>query len=233
MSKTVTLGQLRTRARQLANMDSTPSTDTLCGDTEVDGYINTHLSDLYDVLAAAAPEGYYSSDVEFNTTAGTISYALANVGLTDFRSLQRIFLKVSADQRLPLTTIVDADRGGYRAPQGAYTVVVRYTPALTDLANTNSTFDGVSGWDELVVALAARDMLIKEESDITGVEVKIQDLRQRLDAYANKRDQGEPPRMRRAAGLTTPFPQSLHGYQLRAGYIDLYSISPCLWPVAL
>ncbi len=224
MSKTVTKGALRTRAQYAANMEGS----TFVSNAEWDTYANVHTQAVYDMLVDASPPDYYSTDNTITTTAGTIAYALPS----DFRSLQMVYAAESSTRYRPLEQVSDIELMAYDAPQGTYTVILRYTPTFTDYVNDNSTFDGVSGWDELIVAYMARDALMKEESAIDAVQLKIQGLEARIQSLAGKRNQGASwPISDTDAISRYPFPyrQAVSAYHLRGGYLDLYSAAP-VWP---
>lgn len=67
---------------------------------------------------------------------------------------------------------------------------------LTDTGSDTHTImsmvDGINGWEELVVLHAAIRMANKEESDSRALKDERNDLRNRLQAMADNRDQGEP-----------------------------------------
>lgn len=67
---------------------------------------------------------------------------------------------------------------------------------LTDAGTGDQTilsmFDGVNGWEELVVLEAAIAMLAKEESSTTGKERARDRMLARLEAMVDDRDSGEP-----------------------------------------
>lgn len=198
---------------------------TFVADSELTGYVNVNCQEVYDMLVEASPPDYFSTDYTITTVAGTIAYALPS----DFRSLQQVYAQEATDYLRPLTLITDVDRIRFRSPQGAYTVIVRYTPAFTDLSGDSNTFDGISGWEELVVAMCARDMLLKEESDVSGVMQKIVMLQERIRSQAHNRHQGMPRYITDVDAITQwpyPYRQSINAYQLRAGYLDLYTLHP-------
>ena len=221
MARSVTLLQLRTRARQAANFESAT---TFLPDADVNERINTHITEEYDLFIQASPPSYYSSTTTISVTSGTTTYALPS----DFLSLQSVFLSQTGGQVREVMPIRSGERAYYRAPQSSYTVTVEYTPTPTLLSSDSDTFDGVNGWDELVVALVARDMLIKARESVEQIQLKIGELRGRIRTMGN-RDRGKPRYLRDgdqpdAQNRAQAFFASgtISAYRLRAGNIELY-----------
>lgn len=221
MSRTVTLAQLRTRARQLANFEGAT---TFLPDADVTERVNTHLTEEYDLLIQAAPPSYYSSTTTVSITSGTTAYALP----ADFMSLQCVYLTESSGQVREIMPMRGGERPYYQAPQGSYSASVEYTPTPTALSSDSDTFDGVNGWDELIAALVARDMLIKARESVEQVQLKINELRARIRTMGN-RDRGKPRYLRDAdqadqrVGRRAYYAVGTIGaYRLRAGNIEFY-----------
>lgn len=72
MARTRTLTELRTDARQRADMENS----TFVSDTEATRYINLGVSKLYDLLLQARGDEYYMQRMDFTTTAGEELYPL-------------------------------------------------------------------------------------------------------------------------------------------------------------
>jgi hypothetical protein len=232
MARTVTLLQLRTRARQLANMESATN---LWPDADVTERVNTHLTELYDTFRVASPPDYYSTSVAIAVVAGTTAYAFAS----DFIDVQSVYVRSSSagtinpgDVKYEVRPIRESERGFLQTPTQAYNVVVEYTPTLTLLASDGATFDGVNGWDELVVALVARDMLTKARESTEALEIKINEMRMRIRTMGT-RDRGAPQYIRDVDESsyrgTVPGAASLYGYRIRAGNIEFYECAT-VWP---
>lgn len=224
MAQPVTLGSMKTRARRGANMESS----TFITDAELTDLFTEHTQDLYDKLVEASPPDYYSTEYTFSTVAGTLTYALPS----DFRSLVMVYAPEQVNGMRPLAQLTDLQRVNYRAPQGAYSVMMRYTPVFPGYVDDSSTFDGISGWDNLIVSKVIRDLLMKEESDIAVIQNKINDIEQRLLSQASNRHQGMPRFISDYADIYSwpyPYTNVLSAYQLRGNGLDLYVISP-VWP---
>jgi hypothetical protein len=225
MARNVTRLQLRTRARQRADVEN----DSFVSDTEINDLINVYLAELWDILIAASPPDYYSSTWTFATTPGTVSYAVPG----DFLALVAAYV-VESGVKIPLDAVGDLDLTPLQAPTTAATVEVRYVPApptlSTDSDPTTGTLDGVSGWDQLVTCWVARAVLVKDKRDTSQIDAEIAHLEQRIRSNAPRRHAGMPRSVQDVESIGSwPFGQAVAAHQLRAGYLDLYT-TRAGWP---
>jgi len=220
MASNVTLLELRTRARELADMDNSE----FWTNTRINARVNAHAADLYDKLVAAGPPEYYATDATLTTVSGTLASSLP----ATFRSLVGVYAQEGSTTKLrEIYPIRGGTRLAYDAPQGAYNVTLRYVPAMTALSGDADTLDGVSGWEELIVLLCARDMRIKEDSPVDDLMMAIARMEGRIVANAPKRG-GGPRFVRDMDDEEAPYWASnpICGYELRAGSIELFQRSP-------
>lgn len=231
MAANVTRLQMVERARGLANMRATG----LINATEAADWCNIELASLYDELVDAAPPDRFSTEVTVAVAAGTVAYALPST----YRSTQHVWVQTGGSiyERTPLRPLRGSELGRCAAATAAYTVIHRYTPAppvlTTDSDPVTGTFDGISGWDDLVVARLARRFKIKETPNqpVPGIETIIAEQRARVFSQVGKRDQGGIDLVTEVEDFEQPWPFSvtLVGYQLRAGYLDVYQ-QRTSWP---
>lgn len=212
------------RVRRLANMENSE----FASDEDILILINTYIADLYDMLVSAGPPDYYSEDTQLVTIPGQISYELATY-IPDFRTLIMVYSQEGLpDFFRPLRQINNTDRLIYRAPQGAFTLKIRYVPTPPQLGTTG-LFDSVSGWDEYAVSLAARDLLTKEESNVDWLDMKIARLADRIKRYASTRNKGQGWYVQETDKYVEwpyPYRQTVNAYQLRGRFLDIYSLHP-------
>ncbi len=220
MARTVTLLSLRTWARQLADVESDPNIT----DAELTALANRHLCEVYDALVDAGPPDVYASTTTVTTVAGTTLYALP----ADFRNLLELYAQESATQFRLLHPMGNGERGRYRPPTGAWTLTLDYIPVPPTLVNSSDTFDGVSGWEELIANLMARDVMVKREADPGVVINTIDRLNARIQSRARNRDRGHPKYTSDMDAQSAAFPWSsttnarVNTYRLRAGNIELF-----------
>lgn len=220
MARVVTLLQLRTWARQLANVENDSNID----DAELTSLANRHLTEVYDALVDAGPPEYYASTTAVTTVPGTTLYALPD----DFRTLLELYAQESNTQLRLVHPMGNGQMGRYRAPTAAWTLTLEYIPAPPTLVNDGDTFDGVSGWEELIVALMARDVMVKREADPGVVINTIDRMNARVTSRAKSRDRGHPKYATDQDEQFAAWPWSsstnsrINAYRLRAGNIELY-----------
>ncbi len=221
MARTVTLLEWRTWARQLSDTENDPNVT----DDELTALANRHIPAVYDALIEAGPPDFYASSTTITTSAAQITYPLE----VDFRALLEVHVVESSVHRRPLRPMGSGQRGRHQAPTGAWDVEVDYIPAAPVLVDDGDTFDGVSGFEELVANMMARDVMIKRESDPSAVMSTIAMLEARVRTRSKNRDRGNP---RRVTDLDEVYANEwpyaygsssrLSCYRLRAGNIEFY-----------
>lgn len=210
---TVTLAQLRTQARQRADMENS----TFISDSELNSYINASYAELYDLLIATYEDYNISSDT-ISIVANTSSYSLPS----NFYKLRGVDLVLDAlGNAVTLKPFNFQERNSYMftptwnvvglsylryhmqgnsikfvpVPNTNQTVKLWYIPAITRLTLDADTVDGVNGFEEYIVIDAAMKMRIKEESDIQELVMQKEAMRQRIQAMAASRDAGSPEKV--------------------------------------
>lgn len=221
MARNVSLLELRTGARRLSDTVN----DRNVSDDWLTSLANLHLCDVYDRLVDAGPADYYAATAQITTSNGIIEYPLE----VNFRNLLNVYVRESSDERRPIFPMPEGARGRFKAPTGEWTLDVEYIPAPPTLEDDGDTFDGVSGWEELIMNLMARDVMTGRESDMSPVLATIARLDARIASRARSRDKGQPKYVTDLDDAQwAPFPYGWAGssriacYRLRAGNLELY-----------
>jgi hypothetical protein len=220
MARTVTLSSLRTWARQLADVECHPTS----AHAELTALANRHLTEVYDALVNAGPPEYYASSTTVTTVAGTTLYALP----ADFRTLLDVYSHESDTDLRLIHPVGNWQRGRYVAPTGVWTCTVEYVPTASALVADGDTFDGVSGWEELIANMMARDVMVKREADPSIVINTIDRMQARISTRARSRDRGHPKYTTDADAQAIHFPwgsstgSRIDAYRLRGDNIELY-----------
>jgi len=230
VSRNASLLQLRTWARELSDVENDPNIT----DDELNALANRHLTEVYDRLVDAGPADYYAATTSFETEDGTVEYPLE----VDFRNLVGVFVRETTSSRRALMPMPNGARGNYKEPTGEWTIDVEYIPVPDALEADGDTFDGVSGFEELIVNLMARDVIKKREGDPSVVLADIARLESRIVSRARSRDKGQPKRVTDLDEIfDRPYPfgwawgygigsaSKLACYRLRAGNLELYEAS--------
>jgi hypothetical protein len=206
MASLVTFADLKTRARQLADMEFSQ----FVSDDEVGYYINAGAQGLYDLLISAG-ELYKITSTSISLVANQDTYSLPS----DFYKLLGVDLS-SQGQPVTLKKFEFAERNKYSyypfyntrgltalkyivqgdslrfipMPNSNDSITVWYAPTMPALVNDADTFDGVNGWEDYIVFDAAIKMLIKEESDPTAIMSMKKEVEQSIQKMKVIRDQG-------------------------------------------
>lgn len=204
-----TLLELRTKARERADMVNSQ----FVTDSELTGYVNSSIAELYDLLTSAFGSDYNLSSYSFVTVASTQDYALP----ADFYKLKGVDSQISGDlwfsirpfnfnERNRNQDIVWGLIGGpsirYRMvgnnirfspmPTGPFNMRLWYVPVAAKLAADGDTFNDINQFSEYVVVDAAIKMMQKEESDVSVLMQQKMELRKRIEVMAADRDIGQP-----------------------------------------
>lgn len=219
MAREYNLAEIRRRAKVLSDMVN----DEFVADADWNDFINANLCEVYDLLCAAGAPQYYNSTTSITTVNGTLSYALPQ----DFRSATCVYGVLSTDRRVPVQQLEDYELVSYRTPTSSQVMLLEYVKSPPVLEDDADTFDGVSGWEELIVSMSARDALIKEESDVSAVQQKINELRGRITSKSRTRGTGS--RKIRDVDLARrgwyPGVNAIKGCRIRGDNIEFYETS--------
>lgn len=208
-----TLAQLRTAVRQRADMVNS----TFITDSELNGYINNSIAELYDLILQKYGNDYFVSSSNFNLVSGTDSYTLP----ADFLKLIGVDLALASNDFITLKPFMFSERNRYTStslrgyygasfyryrlrgnniifnpiPNVTNQITVWYVPRPTTLTSDSDTFDGYNGWEEYVIVDAAIKCLQKEESDVSVLLAQKKALEVRIEEAAGNRDAGFSPRI--------------------------------------
>lgn len=202
MARTVTLLQLRERVRQRADMQTSLFVD----DSELNGYINDSIAELYDLVRESNGEDYYT------TSTPTVMYLTSSVSVyalpSDFLSLKTIQLQNGSNwinmERTNLKMIgLNTNYAGHYQYRLASSSIIfdptpsstgtqfrmHYVPASPVLTSDTDVWDGFNGWDDYVVVDAAIKCAIKgEDSIVSDLRIQKAALEARIRKMAPARD---------------------------------------------
>lgn len=205
---TVTLSELRTRARERADMEATG----FIKDSELNTYINASYAELYDLLVSKYGSDYFvAPEHSFTTTLNVDKYPLP----ADFYKLLGVDAQLTPSSWITLKRFEFSDRNisqmgdissaeftRYRVfggnillspvPKAAQAMRAWYIPLPETLVGDSDSFSGVNGYEEYVVIDAAIKMLTKEESDTRDLKFEKEAMKKRIEDMADSRDVGSP-----------------------------------------
>ncbi len=225
MAAPQTLDDMRTRVRELANME-TQAASGFVTDDELRRRLNEALKGVYDLLIEARGQEYYIVSTAIPLASGTASYALpadfyqgAGIVVSDGSNYHQ--MATWEMQELATLYTITAQTSGsiynlryryqgsnvvfYPIPGAAWTVGLHYIPAMTELVLGADTFDGVNGWEQWAVLTAAIDILNKEESDTSALMVERSMVEARIRKLAGSKDAGRASRITDVRGDWAPW----------------------------
>jgi hypothetical protein len=230
MARALSLAAMVTRAQQFADLPITPispptTTDIVTSAEWVD-MTNAAITEVFDALVAAAPPDYYSADQPITVTAGTTSYALP----ATFRTLVAVYqIDSTTGRRVEIRALRREELEQVSAPTIGVSLSMEYVPAPPFLSDPADTFDGVSGWEECVSLVAARNAMDKQQQDSSAIQRRVMELRDRMTPAHAKRAVvpqyiNRAPTRRGAWGnaFSAASSNPLVGYRLRGSSLEVY-----------
>lgn len=207
---TTTLGDLKTQARQRADME----TSTFVGDTELRDYINSSIAELHDILVQSYGSEYFNITYLFTTTEGQDSYPLP----ADFYKVNGVDVKLNGQDFISVKRFNFNERNRYNditiwnlsgipsiryrviganlvfspKPDGLTDVKMWYTPVAAKLSADSDTLNDFNQYSEYIITDVAIKMMQKEESDVQVLMAQKQALLQRITYASQNRDAGDP-----------------------------------------
>lgn len=221
MASNTTLLKMRTGARLYA--DQRPSgASVFITDTELTVLVNLKVRELYDMLIQARGEEHYATEGSLSIVAGTSRYSLPAAfyllyrvtlewGTNDWEDLPSMDSLRDRSRLTNSGTWANRSLKAYRlrgsqieilpTPRSAVTARLQYVPAFTDLAADGDTFDGINGWEKMVMLGVAMEMRAIEEQPYADLQGLYNEQKQRIEDMATERDALEPKRVQ---DITTP-----------------------------
>ncbi len=228
MSRLVSLLEFRTAAREATDTVG----DVFITDAWLTDRANQHLTDVWDRIVDAGPPDRYAATSTFTEVAGTPSVPLP----ATLRNFVDAYI-VESGYRNRLSSMRGGTRGGYQAPTRGYTVEVEYIPAPDVLVADGDSFDGISGWEEMVVLLMARDICKRRDVDPSAFLADIEAMKMRIESRARSYDKGSPKYVTdtddsrtgysRGYGFPWQITRQISTYRLRGANLELYE---SVWP---
>jgi hypothetical protein len=178
-------------------------------------WINQAICEVYEHLANKF-EGHYVSEASLSTVAGQVYVNLPS----DFWKLLRLDVLQSSGVYYPMRRIALSAEDGYAngaffdsrygiyeyygyyirasriqlvpTPTKVDTIRCVYIPYSTDLSASSSTFDGINGYEDLVVQIVLRKCYQREQKDTRPAQMEIDRIFKRIDREASERNAAEP-----------------------------------------
>ena len=220
---TITLSELRTLCRELADMEAATASNHFVDDAELNRRINEACAELRDLLIELRAQQWFIAEHTIDLVVDQVTYTLPS----DFYLLELVLASdgalATADEIVTVDPYEMTEEAGLRmwsvssgastvshyryrligdhihilpVPQDAtHDITLRYVPAYQEMASDLDTFTCPQGWWKWAALKVAIDLLNKEESDTSGLAAQLGSLTQKIRALAPSRDHGRPPRI--------------------------------------
>lgn len=221
-ARTFTIDVLISRLDKLCDIEN----DTHLSSAEKFEVMNSAIAETWDLLMDCGLAEKQVKNVSISVVAGTTNYPLFTAA-TDFYRIHKVYVVEQNSQLRPLQRLNPSDVYPYSAPTASGTVKLYYLP-YSPVLTTGQSFDGVNGWEEYVLMVAACAVKMKKEEDYNLFYRRKKELEQRIRAMGNV-DFGEPMRVtRKWSRRKDPFAvfnSPINAYCLRGDNLELYTYS--------
>jgi len=214
MATTMTLLEMRTQVRQRADIVNSQ----FFTDSELNGYINQSLFELYDLLVESYGENYFVAPPFIINTDGINQFF--NLPTNFFKELGvDLLINGLQESAVTIKPFNFSDRNRYSIPNfqtfygvsnlryrlngnqiwftplpaSGQTIKLWFIPSMPTLSLDTDTFDGFSGWTEYVIIDAAIKCKIKEESDGSLLVLAKDKIIKRIESASKNRNAASPP----------------------------------------
>ncbi len=223
MARAVLASEMLSRLRQMTDAENDPH----LGDAELYRVLTMAVANTWDKIVSAGTGTEYKKSVTFNTTDGQTDYPFATLCPDgDFYRVSQVYVDEGSGQFRPISRINMAETQSYRAPQGSVPMVLWYIPCAPVWTLGTETFDGINGWEEHTLNVAAEVIKKKKMDDPGPYRQARMELEQRIARMAN-RDDAEPPRvirkrMRQSMDYYASYRNNISKYDIRGNNLSLY-----------
>lgn len=218
---TRTLLSLRDRAKKRANLENSD----FVTDTEWNEYLNYSISELRDIITSKAGDDYFASSQDISLLNNSETYPLPDdfykILWVEILSEDGYYYKMKRfevsekNNYIIFNSFVPDIRYRLRGDElifaplsaiGGRSARLWYVPLLTELSSDSDSLIGFNGWDEYPVLRSAIMALEKEEQDTSSLSMRLDQLRLRVEAMAENRDQGQPMRIQDNNSASAVYP---------------------------
>lgn len=219
MSYSITVSSLITNARQRANKERS----NFVTDSEVLGLVDRAYKELYD-LVVTTYQDYYADSYDFNVVGGVKDYPLPDnfykllgvdmyIDADRFVTLRQFMFQERNKYRFNMITptiptqimqyhILGSDLRFMPSPTSQTQMRLWYVPRAKNLtlsgspaSNETNVINGQNGWEDFIITTAAIYILLKEESDVSGLMAMKEEAKQRVMSVGVNRNTAEPERI--------------------------------------
>lgn len=218
MGRSVTVGEIKTRALQRANMENSQ----FISPQEMTYLFNEAYSEFYDLMVATF-QNYYASQYAFSTVAGQTDYTLP----ADFYKSISVESAVGTSRWMTVFPFDELEKNAVLTTNQQIPIVscrLNYIPTPTYFTSDASTVDCGPGWETLLVTIMAISMLEKEESNTDALERRYAKDLKRIQDMAQNRDTLFPGRVADVTVYDSAYIRNALRYRVYGNYLQMISV---------
>jgi len=232
--RSVTSAELLSRLRSAVGAEN----DTHVKDPELYKVLTSAVADTWDQILSygIGTEGVKS----YSLTAipGQIEYDLTSL-VPDFYRVEQLYVVESDGRKRSLGHINPSEIYCSSAPRQGANLKLYYFPVAPTFSTGTETFDGINGWEEHTIQVAAIYIKAKKEDDTGQFRARKRELEARMQVMANRLQDSPPRVVRRHPGygvgcrgtrygrhgydLGFPYNAGVRSYNLRGANLELYA----------
>lgn len=219
-ARTQTIDFLISRLQKICDIEN----DSHLSSAELFEIMNSAIAETWDVICSTPMAEKYVTYANFSTVSGTLTYDLYTIAPTFYRLHQLYVLENGGTVMRPLQRLNPAEIQTFTAPTSAVTMRMYYLP-YSPVLTTGQSFDGINGWEEHTLMVAACAVKFKKDDDYSRFDRRRMILEQRMKAVGGT-DFGEPIRVsrkhRRNRDPFLLFNSNVNAYGLRGDKLEIY-----------
>lgn len=191
MARAVLASAMLARLREMTDTEN----DTHVTDTELYKALTVAVADTWDRILKAGLGGEYVKKVTFNTVANQREYVIGTiVSAGDFYKVSQMCVNEGDGIQRPISRISPDETYGYKAPTAIVPMILYYIPCAPVWTTGAESFDGINGWEEHTLNVAAMKIMAKKQDDVSPFRTAKREIEARIDSSGN-RSAGEPARV--------------------------------------
>lgn len=223
MARTVQPNELMERLESITDTER----DKHLGTQEKWRFLSSALAEVWDKVIESGGNEYVKT-VTFNTVSGQETYSFASIAPDgDFYKLKALYVDEGNGQKRPIGRLNNSEIQSYRPPSATVPMIMKYVPCAPVWDGVGDVaFDGINGYEELVVVTAALYIKGKKDDSSNWLVNRKRELENRIQIQARRDDQ-EPSRVVRRRWAASqdrfsPWRNNVSKYNITATGLELY-----------
>lgn len=227
-ARTYTRAELRTMLEQRTDTEN----DTHLSLSEKDNILNQAAAETWDVICESGLGEKFVKSATFSTVPDQLEYPLFTIA-PDFYRVSKLYADEGNGQYRALQRISPSEVLNFRSPAAVVPMklyYIPYSPVIpTGAPSDGQTFDGVNGWEEHLLAVAAIKVMAKKNDSAAEFRRIKAEQEDRIKTMGMV-DFGEPMRIvrkrQKLGALYYPYFSQINAYVVRGDKLELYYSYP-------